>query len=1162
MRLNSLHLTRYGRFTDHVLDFGAPAPGRPDLHLIYGPNEAGKSTALSAFLDLLFGIEPRSRYGFRHPYPTMRIGASLGLPEGSRELIRVKRLQNSLLDGNERPVPETILGGALGGLDREAYRMRFSLDDHTLETGGESILASKGDLGELLFSASAGLADLSRSLSELKAEAEGFYKLHARKGGLRDLKDELAALKEEQRGIDVAASEYARLRSACEQAQKQYEEADAERGQLRARIEEIQRHLRALPRLSELVELRARLLPLAELREPPLGWTEALPALQAEAVALQTRRKSVEEEIARLTDALEAIAVDDDALKFAARADDLADLRARHVAAETGLSRAGQEHGQAALKVSHLLARLGREQETEPARLILDAASAGALRALIDKRSRIAVKLEAAQQEEADAAERLDDARNRLDDAAGSMPIGRDHEARMAALSAAVAAQRGSDHSATLRRAERDSALHAATLRDRLAELHPWTGEADALAGLPVPLPADLDRWERALTEADQQIGQSEEEAARLDTERRLLEAELAVLGNVAGVVSDADAAKARGTREAAWAEHRRSLDAASADAFETALRRDDVITDSRMRHEKEIGRLHELTQTLAKLDVQRARYRERLEAAAGRRKAAAAEIAGALAAIELKGAGEMSLPHLRGWLSRREKALEVRASLRQADRDLEQARKEGESARGTLADALAGAGISHDPQTGLETLLATAEAALAREAGLKVLREALKERERDVKTRARELAKARDEDERWLASWTAACSACWLGEGGEAPSVEIVSEVLTVLAALAPALEKQAELVAAIHRMESDQAAFTAEVAGIAGALGLEVDPAKSLDAAARIGRRIQEARAAQVARAKAAEELERARARLRGLAEEQATHDARSVEMMHFFGVDTLGEVGAKLQDATTKADLRSRVDAATRDLLAELGAPSVAVAETMLADADRAALDAELAQLRPRADDQDQRVRDLFSNFSKASDRLDAIGGDDAAARIEERRRTTLLDIEERAHRHLRLRAGIIAAEHALRAYRDKHRGSMMSHASQAFRTLSRGAYSGLTTQLDRDQETLIATAADGSSKIASELSKGTRFQLYLALRVAGYYEFTETRRPVPFVADDIMETFDDFRAEEAFGLFAGMAQRGQVIYLTHHRHLCEIARRICPDIRIHDLSRQAA
>ena len=101
-------------------------------------------------------------------------------------------------------------------------------------------------------------------------------------------------------------------------------------------------------------------------------------------------------------------------------------------------------------------------------------------------------------------------------------------------------------------------------------------------------------------------------------------------------------------------------------------------------------------------------------------------------------------------------------------------------------------------------------------------------------------------------------------------------------------------------------------------------------------------------------------------------------------------------------------------------------------------------------------------------------------------------------------------------------------------------------------------MIALSTGGGSKSADELSKGTRFQLYLALRVAGYHEFVRVRSPVPFIADDIMETFDDFRAEEAFRLFSDMAGVGQVIYLTHHRHLCEIAKRICPTVRIHDLS----
>lgn len=156
-----------------------------------------------------------------------------------------------------------------------------------------------------------------------------------------------------------------------------------------------------------------------------------------------------------------------------------------------------------------------------------------------------------------------------------------------------------------------------------------------------------------------------------------------------------------------------------------------------------------------------------------------------------------------------------------------------------------------------------------------------------------------------------------------------------------------------------------------------------------------------------------------------------------------------------------------------------------------------------------------------------------------------------------RYLQLRAGIAATQQALATYRERHRSSMMVRASAAFQTISRGAYTGLVAQPGKDGDTLIAVSAEGGSKAADKLSKGTRFQLYLALRVAGYHEFVRARSSVPFVADDIMETFDDFRAEEAFRLFAEMAQAGQVIYLTHHQHLCEIVQRVCPAARLHRL-----
>jgi uncharacterized protein YhaN len=199
----------------------------------------------------------------------------------------------------------------------------------------------------------------------------------------------------------------------------------------------------------------------------------------------------------------------------------------------------------------------------------------------------------------------------------------------------------------------------------------------------------------------------------------------------------------------------------------------------------------------------------------------------------------------------------------------------------------------------------------------------------------------------------------------------------------------------------------------------------------------------------------------------------------------------------------------------------------------------------------------VQTLYAEYRAAEAQILAVGGDAAVAKIEEQRRTILLEIEEGARRYLKLRLGIAAAAAALRAYRKHHRSAMMARASEAFQTISQNAYAGLASQPNRENEVLVALCADGSSKIAPELSKGTRFQLYLALRVAGYHEFATYRDPLPFIADDIMETFDDFRAEATLRVFTDMSRTGQVIYLTHHRHLCEIAQATCPQIRLHTL-----
>lgn len=102
------------------------------------------------------------------------------------------------------------------------------------------------------------------------------------------------------------------------------------------------------------------------------------------------------------------------------------------------------------------------------------------------------------------------------------------------------------------------------------------------------------------------------------------------------------------------------------------------------------------------------------------------------------------------------------------------------------------------------------------------------------------------------------------------------------------------------------------------------------------------------------------------------------------------------------------------------------------------------------------------------------------------------------------------------------RDDHRRKMLADTEATFCTLTVGEYSELRTQSDGQYEVLLALRKrNGRSVIVSEMPKGTGFQLYLALRLAGYHQYSASGTTLRFVADGIMETFHNTRLPLRWG-----------------------------------------
>src|SRR5213080_1578186 len=118
MRLTKLSLEKYGIFT------GRAVPFSPDkrIHLVFGPNESGKTTGLAAVTDLLYGVEERTRFNFLHPNNDIRIGAEIVGREGGHFAFRRRKGRtNTLVDYSDRPLPDGALDPWLAGVSRSVF---------------------------------------------------------------------------------------------------------------------------------------------------------------------------------------------------------------------------------------------------------------------------------------------------------------------------------------------------------------------------------------------------------------------------------------------------------------------------------------------------------------------------------------------------------------------------------------------------------------------------------------------------------------------------------------------------------------------------------------------------------------------------------------------------------------------------------------------------------------------------------------------------------------------------------------------------------------------------------------------------------------------------------------------------------------------------------
>ena len=174
MRIVGLHLRAYGHFTCYSLDFGAG----PGLHLIYGHNEAGKSTTLRALSSVLFGYPHGVVDGFKHDAKDIAIGIDLLASDGrALSFVRRRRGKHTLTVADGSALDAGAVESFLGGVSRDVFEKVFALDHRRLHEHAKALLADGGSLGFSLAEAGSGIAGLKAVLDKLKAERAALFQI-------------------------------------------------------------------------------------------------------------------------------------------------------------------------------------------------------------------------------------------------------------------------------------------------------------------------------------------------------------------------------------------------------------------------------------------------------------------------------------------------------------------------------------------------------------------------------------------------------------------------------------------------------------------------------------------------------------------------------------------------------------------------------------------------------------------------------------------------------------------------------------------------------------------------------------------------------------------------------------------------------------------------
>jgi uncharacterized protein YhaN len=1134
MRFDRLDLLRYGSLSNRSLSF---RPGAK-LHVIYGPNEAGKSTVLRALSDLLFGFANEVAGLHRFEPPHLRVGATLTRRDGaSLSFRRRKGRKATLVSGSddEKALADDILAPFLGSVSRRVFEQAFGMDSARLRQGGLEMTAGDGEIGRMLFSAASGFTGLTELRAKIETEADAIFGSRKSKDrSFYQALDRHEAARHSEKGNELRAHDWKRLTDEFRLVEAQLLALDGERLETKTRLDRLQ-HLRTVEPL--VAEVDIELIALSQFDEISTVSDEVERRLAELLATLDTI--AAQEATAR--DAFERIETELNSLSseplFLAQGDRILALFAQkgaYAQARSDIARVKAEVADFDLDLAGLGRRAGHIGSIEA---LVDTQPTDAQIAQLNTLVREGNELRRAA---ADLRQRLEQQaadlrRMERDDGAGEFRDVRALQERFAALQPDIRILQGEDQ----------ADVAAARIRLGIAEakgrLIPPVVDLEILLSSPLPDEVELEKHRPALVAAADKVARSQERLVERCLERDEVTRQLQELESDGQLITRGMIEEARAVRDTALLEFRQG--GPWDDVLSGTIVEADKLADGALSQAERTARHAQLALRLSRLESSVASGQIDLDAAQAHAEAMNSNF-GLL--FGHTGVQVLDIDQMAKWLRALTTIADKRRRLQEYEDECQLLLRRKAPVLSELTAIATELGLTDKFQGPLEAavrVLAGKLDDLRKAWDDSRLAHARQENLRaDIDDGEQKLNAAALRIETWRGQFLDACRTFGLHQE---PTLEMAEAAIQVWKDIPRSHAERQNRQRRVDGMARDIEAFERNVMAVCEIVDPAIAKSAPETAVDLLHQRAVSAKSASERRDLLMQSRDRALADRGRIA--QANDDvARDVE-----------EILARLEvkaDSRTLLDLlhqRSAVIGRLDECRRRLSLQSRGLAEpeirNQLAHFDRFAAGLEIESLTASDSEQYEQFGRLKGRLAELGAIRDNLESGPSAEEAAFEKLAAEQDAQDLARQWAILKVASKLLSSSLERHRESQSDPLLLRAGEHFSALTKGSFTRLVQEFgDDDKVHIKAQRASGERIGPKALSEGAADQLYLALRLAYLEDYSSRNEAIPFVTDDVFQTFDDERKASGLTTLASSGHMFQPILFTHEGKIVEIAR----------------